>query len=211
MRMTRLQSFAVLTATVALLWGTAHPAGAQAENRLSANSAIHIITADEPEETGDYTLDSRGNITLMYAGQVHLAGQAVPQAQATIVRALKRYIRRPQVVVTLVSAGAYRITGAVRQPAEYPITSPNFTLADAIGRAGGIGDRSRLKETTIIRRGPDGRSHVIKIDARDARVQASTLVRRDDDITIPIGSAGFHPDPLTVIGTVIGLGGLLRR
>jgi len=186
-------------------------AQAQSENRLSANSAIHIVTAEEPQETGDFVLDSRGDITLMYANRVHLAGQTVPQAQATVVRALKRYIRNPQVVVTLVSAGAYRITGAVRQPAEYTITAPNFTLADAIGRAGGIADRARLKETTIIRRGPDGRSHVLKLDARDARVQANTLVRRDDDITIPVGSPGFHPDPLTALGVIVGLGGLFRR
>ena len=191
--------------------GSVRAAGVPSENRLSAFSALHIATADEPQETGDFQLDSRGDITLMYAGRVHLAGLTVPQAQDVIVRALKRYIRHPQVVVTLVSAGAYRITGAVRQPAEYSLPAPNFTLADAIGRAGGIADRARLKETTIIRRLPDGRSQVIKLDARSANVQASTLIRRDDDITIPVGSPGFHPDPLTVIGTVIGLGGLMRR
>lgn len=206
------QQFLGLTACLLIVGGGGvRPALGQSESVLSANSSVHVVTAGETEETGDYLLDSRGNITMQYVNTVHLAGLTVTQARARIARTLGKYFKHPQVTVTLISAGAYRITGAVRQPAEYPISSPNFTLADAIGRAGGIADRAHLKETTIIRRGPDGRSFVLKLNASDPRVQASTLVHRDDDITIPVGSPGFHPDPLTVLGTVFGLGGLLRH
>jgi protein involved in polysaccharide export with SLBB domain len=198
---------------VMLLWVSSalRPAQAQSENVLAPNSSIHIVTSGEAEETGDYLLDSRGNITMQYVDLVPLAGLTVSQARMKVAQALRKYFKNPQVAITLLSAGAYRITGAVHQPAEYTMSSPNFTLADAIGRAGGIADRARLKETTIIRRGPDGRSYVMKLDASNPKVQASTLICREDDITIPVGSGGSHIDPLTLLGTAIGLGGLLRR
>jgi protein involved in polysaccharide export with SLBB domain len=109
------------------------------------------------------------------------------------------------IVKAAVTANVYTITGAVRQPGEYSLTTPNVTLADAIGKAGGLSDRPKMKELTIIRTPPGGRAQTIKLNASDTQVQGNTLVLPGDNINIPQGSPASHIDPLSVIGTVISL------
>ncbi len=105
----------------------------------------------------------------------------------------------------------YTITGAVRNGAQYPLTTPNFTLADAIGQAGGLGDRPKLKEITIIRKPAVGRVQTVKLDASDPTVQGNTIIQPGDNINIPQGTAGTRIDPLTGIGILISIFGILHR
>lgn len=109
------------------------------------------------------------------------------------------------------TSNVYTITGAVRQPGEYPLTTPNFTLADALGKAGGLGDRPKLKDLTIIRTSASGHADTLKLDASDPQVQGNTLVMPGDNINIPQGSPGTHYDPLTVIGVLVSIFAIFRR
>ena len=105
----------------------------------------------------------------------------------------------------------FSITGAVRNPAEYPLTAASFTLADAIGKAGGLADRPKLKEVTITRTPPGGKAQVVKLDASDPNVQGNTLLQPGDNVFIPQGSPGVRYDPLTVIGIIVGIASVFRR
>lgn len=109
------------------------------------------------------------------------------------------------IVKAAATSNVYTITGAVRQPGEYPLTTPNFTLADAIGKAGGLGDRPKMKELTIIRTPPNGRAQTIKLDASDTQIQGNTLVQPGDNINIPQGSPGTHYDPLSILGVLVSI------
>lgn len=109
------------------------------------------------------------------------------------------------------TSNVYTITGAVRQPGEYPLTTPNFTLADALGKAGGLGDRPKLKDMTIIRTSASGHATTLKLDATDPQVQGNTLVMPGDNINIPQGTPGTHYDPLTVIGVLVSIIAIFRR
>lgn len=105
----------------------------------------------------------------------------------------------------------FTLTGAVRQPGEQPLTTPNLSLATAIGKAGGLADRAKLKEVTITRTPPGGKAQTIKLDASDPTVQASTLVEAGDNIDIPQGSPGTHYDPLTVVSVLVGIFSVFGR
>ncbi len=356
---------------------------------IDAGAKIHITVAGEPDLSNDYTVDSAGNVTLLYVNQVHVGGQTAPQASKTLARALAKFYRSPQVVVTQISAGGisveltgavsgqgtrvvrsdsrlndvlqqagpgldadlakvqvthgqtgqahttdavnylaflntqdavgnpllhngdviyvprrdavpiqvvvrgevakpgreqvaakstvydalqaagglvqdanrqgiylqhantaqqsllnydsvlrnqtdatinpllldgdiivvkaanvpnvYTITGSVRNAAQYPLNTPNFTLADAIGQAGGLGDRPKLKEITIIRKPANGRVQTVKLDASDPTVQGNTIIQPGDNINIPQGTPGTKIDPLTGIGILISIFGILHR
>ncbi len=115
------------------------------------------------------------------------------------------------VVKTADVPNVYTITGAIRNPAEYPLTNPNFTLADAIGKAGGLADRPKLKEVTITRTPPGGRAQVIKLDASDPAVQGNTLVQPGDNIQIPQGTPGARYDPLTIVGVLVSVFAIFRH
>ncbi len=386
---------------LALLLCTVVPGGlvagpsAQAQEQLAPSSVIdagakiHITVAGEPDLSNDYAVDSAGNVTLLYVNQVHVGGQTAPQASKTLARALAKFYRNPQVVVTQISAGGisveltgavsgqgtrvvrsdarlndvlqqagpgldadlakvqvthgqtgqahttdavnylsflntqdatgnpllrngdviyvprrdavpilvvvrgevakpgreqvpakstvydalqaagglvqdanrqgiylqhantaqqsllnydamlrnqtdaasnpllldgdilvvkaanvpnvYTITGSVRNPSQFPLNTPNFTLADAIGQAGGLGDRPQLKEITIIRKPGSGRVQTVKLDASDPTVQGNTIIQPGDNINIPQGKAGTKIDALTGIGILVSIFGILRR
>lgn len=360
-----------------------------ASSVIDAGAKVHITVAGEPDLSNDYTVDSAGNVTLLYVNQVHVAGLTPARASQTLARALSKYYRNPQVVVTQISAGGisveltgavsgqgtrlvrsdsrlndvmqqagpgldadlakvqvthgqtgdthttdtvnflsflntqdaagnpllrngdvvfvprrdavpilvvvrgevakpgrvqvaakstvydalqaagglvqdanrqgiylqhantaeqsslnydnvlrnqtdpainpvlldgdiivvkaanvpnvYTITGAVRNPSQFPLNTPNFTLADAIGQAGGLGDRPRLKEIVIIRKPATGRVQTVKLDASDPTVQGNTIIQPGDNINIPQGKAGTKIDPLTGIGILISIFGILHR
>lgn len=391
-------------ALAALLWaialgGPIASLPAQAQNQaqeqiapgsvIDAGAKIHITVAGEPDLSNDYTVDNAGNVTLLYVNQVHLGGLTPPQASQALARALSKYYRSPQVVVTQISAGGiaveltgaisgqgtrvvrsdsrlndvlqqagpgldadlakvqvthgqtgqthttdtvnylsflntqdfagnpllrngdvvyvprrdavpilvvvrgevakpgreqvpakstvydalqaagglvqdanrqgiylqhantaqqsllnydsvlrnqtdpainpqlldgdivvvkaanvpnvYTITGAVRNPSQYALNTPNFTLADAIGQAGGLGDRPKLKEITIIRKPGNGRVQTVKLNATDPTVQGNTIIQPGDNINIPQGTPGTKIDPLTGIGILISIFGILHR
>ena len=356
---------------------------------LDAGAKIHVTVAGEPDLSNDYVVDTAGNITLLYVNQVHIAGQTPAQAAQTVAKALAKYYRNPQVVVTQISAGGitveltgaisgqgtrvvrsdsrlndvlqqagpgldadltkiqvthglqgqahttdsinylsflntqdavgnpalqngdvvyvprrdavpiqvvirgevvkpgrvqvpakstvydalqaagglaqdanrkgiylqhantaaqtpldydallrnqtdlrvnpvlldsdiivvkagdvpnvYTITGAVRNPAQFPLNTPGFTLADAIGAAGGLSDRPKMKEITIIRKPGNGRVQTVKLDATDPTVQGNTIIQPGDNINIPQGAPPTRYDAITLIGLAATLYGVFGR
>jgi len=94
---------------------SARQAVAQTADTLSPNATIHIVVADEPDDSGDFTVDSNGDVTLLYVNTVHVAGLTIAQARDTITTSLKKYIKSPQVIVTQVSQGGIlvEVDGAV--------------------------------------------------------------------------------------------------
>lgn len=115
------------------------------------------------------------------------------------------------IVRAAATANVYNITGAVRQPGEYDLTRPNFTLADAIGKAGGLGDRPKLKEVQITRAPVGARVQTIKRDFTDPTQQANFIVQPGDTITIPQGAPGHTYDPLTIVGVLVTIFSVFRR
>ena len=99
----------------------------------------------------------------------------------------------------------FTITGAVVRPGEYPLRDTPLTLADAIGKAGGLSDRPHLNDVSILRTDASGKVTTVKVKAADAAVQAATVIQAGDNITIPQGSPPQRVDPLQVIGLVISL------
>ena len=84
-------------------------------------------------------VDSRGNISVPYAGAIRAAGRTPPEVQQSIVDALKDRAIEPQVVVSLVEQRTSMISvlGDVRTPSRFPANAAGEHLLDAITRAGG--------------------------------------------------------------------------
>jgi len=107
-------AFAFAVAAILLILGVG-PVLAQTADTLDVNAKIKIVTAGESTLSGDFTVDTNGDITMLYINQLHVQGLTVAQARDKIAKELARYIRNPQVAVTLVSFGgiSVEITGAV--------------------------------------------------------------------------------------------------
>lgn len=108
-------------------------------------------------------------------------------------------------------SNVYAITGAVRNPSEYPLPNTATSLEDAIGRAGGLSDRPKLKELTITRKVGKGGAETIKRDFSNPTDRARFAVLPGDSIYIPQGSPSRTIDPLTAISVLVGIFSVFRR
>ena len=137
---------------VLLLLSSAAPQSASAQGQSStstvidANAKIHVTVADEPQLTGDYTVDGDGNITMLYINQVHVRGYTPAQAAAAIrglpasgtkkATGLTQFYVTPQVIVSIAEVGGIdvTVTGLVTAPRHYTLKS-DARLNDVLQQA----------------------------------------------------------------------------
>ena len=85
------------------------------------------------------TVDIKGNISVPFAGQIHVAGKSTLQAQNAIAAALAHQAVRPQALVTVINAMGNQVTviGDVKTPGRVTLNVGGTRALDAIALAGG--------------------------------------------------------------------------
>lgn len=84
-------------------------------------------------------VDSKGNISVPYAGAIRAQGRTPAEVQQNIVDVLKNRAIEPQAVVALIEqrTSLISVLGEVNTPARFPASAAGEHLLDAITRAGG--------------------------------------------------------------------------
>lgn len=98
-------------------------------------------------------VDDAGVITFPLAGSINILGLGAHEVeQAIATRLAGRYVRNPQVTVTVTEAVSQRLVvgGAVRSPGLVPVVG-RATLSQAIAQAGGVSDLARFDEVVLMR------------------------------------------------------------
>lgn len=99
------------------------------------------ISAPELSEFGNkpVRIDGEGNVQVPLVGRVHVAGLTAQQAEQELNKALKTYIRDPQVVVNVseVRSQPVSVLGAVNTPGVHQVQG-HKTLLEMVASAGGI-------------------------------------------------------------------------
>lgn len=152
------------------------PADLQATTPLKPGDQLRVTVAGFPDLSGDQAILSDGTIQLPLVGLVKVARLTPVQAATTVTEALRPYVRRPQVALSLLSLSPLRIsvTGEVLQPGPRllnPLVQQNqlnqtggmgsqsspVTASDALILAGGITPTADLRNITIRRLVPSNR------------------------------------------------------
>jgi polysaccharide export outer membrane protein len=84
-------------------------------------------------------VDSKGDISIPYAGDIRAAGRTQVQVQQAVVDALKNRAIEPQAVVSLIEqrTSLISVLGDVNTPSRFPASQAGEHILDAITRAGG--------------------------------------------------------------------------
>jgi len=142
------------------------PSQAQAPHTTSASNQLDqlrpnyvlrpgdqiLIRAFEMEEISEkpFRIDGDGYLNLPVLGRIKAAGLTVERLEAVLVDASKRYVRQPQVSVTVVqfSSDPVFFVGAFKAPGIYPLGGQR-TLVEMISAVGGLSPTAsrRLKLT----------------------------------------------------------------
>ena len=179
---------------------------------IDAGAKLHITVANEAQLTGDYTVDTDGNITLLYINQVRVQGLTPAQAAAAIrggaasggkpATGLSQFYVSPQVVVTITDVGGIGVdvAGLVSAPRHYTIRS-NARLDDVLQQAVPAlnADLSKVEITrgdTKAKETIDYRSYL------DSKAPAGNPLLRSGDVIV-VGNRDPQPITVNVQGQVV--------
>jgi polysaccharide biosynthesis/export protein len=153
------------------------PATAAGSYVLGPNDRIRLKVYGEADITGEYEIDSNGQVSIPLAGHIKAADLTTKQLERSITSALaKGIVRDPRVNVEVALYRPYYILGEVKKGGEYPYRL-GLTVMDAVASAGGFTYRAN-EGKVYLRRSGAGVEEVYALDA-------PILVYPGDNIRVP--------------------------
>jgi polysaccharide export outer membrane protein len=120
---------------------------------LGPNDRVRVKVYGEPDITGEYEVDSTGQISVPLAGRIRADGLTTRQLERAIASALaKGIVRDPRVNVEVALYRPYYILGEVKKGGEYPYRL-GLTILDAVASAGGFTYRANESKVYVQRAG----------------------------------------------------------
>ena len=177
----------------------ASPFEMDAGYHIQGGDQIAIAIDDDATMTQTITVLDDGTIDLPLIGHLSVGDLSPEQAAHEIARRLAPYMRRPQVVVSIVKEGALEVTvlGDVKLPGKYELRSQG-RLLDAIAAAGGVADVETAQY-------PDAR--ISTPGGGDvATISLHLLQGGDTSLDVPLhqGAVVYVPGRMTFTVQVIG-------
>lgn len=126
----------------------------QTEYRIGVGDKLNVRVFQVPDLSfAELVVDTSGNIQMPLIGAVQTAGRTSGELSSDIARRLSaRYLRDPQVTVTVTEAASQKITvdGAVSKPGVYEMRG-STTLLQAVAMAEGPSGVADLTKVAVFR------------------------------------------------------------
>lgn len=134
---------------------------------VQSGDAMKIEFPYTPKFDQTVTVTPDGYITLQDAGDVHVAGQTVPEIKGDIRKAYAKILRDPEVSITLTQfENPYFLAlGQVNHPGKYDLHGP-MTVAEAVAMAGGFTGKGRRNDIILFRRVSDNWVSATKVNLK---------------------------------------------
>jgi polysaccharide export outer membrane protein len=110
---------------------------------IGPGDVVEIKVFKQPDLTGRFRVSDSGSVELLFIGRQQLAGLTESEAAELLRQALRKYLRQPEVSVTVTEFNSRLVTviGAVRSPGRQPLRRA-MRLLDVIALAGGLAEDS---------------------------------------------------------------------
>jgi protein involved in polysaccharide export with SLBB domain len=144
--------------------------------RLGMGDKLRITVYGEADLSGEFVVDSAGQIQLPLVGQVKAAGLTIHEFVAEVMESLGNYLKDPKVSIEVLNYRPFYIMGEVNKPGEYPYEN-GLSVMSAIALAGGYTYRADDTEV-FIRHTGEKKEEVLRADA-------ATKIKPGDIIRIP--------------------------
>ncbi len=134
-----------------------------------------------PELAGKVVADD-GTLYFPYAGTLPVAGKTVGQVRDMLTQALSKYFKKVKLDVRVLSFQSHRmfVVGEVKTPGIQSFVETPLTVAEAIGRAGGVSPEADLSNVSLAR---DGKLYQIDLlSLYEKGGSAQNLLLKDGDV-----------------------------
>jgi len=149
----RIRRWWSLVAGVFLLLASSAAAQAPEEYTLGPGDVVDVVVLGEPTLTVTLTVRPDGRISYPMLGELVVTGLKPSELAGRIREGLSRYIRQPQVTVSVRDARArpfVYLVGQVARPGAYEIQR-GWTVVQAVAFAGGVTPRADLRKSQLLR------------------------------------------------------------
>jgi len=128
--------------------------------RINIGDTLKVSIFDERDLSGEYNVDSQGNVNLPLIGNVLLKNKTIKQAEKIIATEYgSGYLLNPTVSVETATVKPFFVMGEVNDPGSY-VYKNNLNVINAIATAGGYTYRANKRKIYIKRHGKDGMEKV---------------------------------------------------
>jgi polysaccharide export outer membrane protein len=124
----------------------------ESEYRIGPQDSLRIDVWKEPEITRTIPVRPDGKISLPLLNDVQAAGLTALELGASIRESLEKFIKDPQVTVTVMEINSRRVyvTGEVLHAGAFPLL-PNMTVLQALSSSGGFTQFAKIKSIYVLR------------------------------------------------------------
>ena len=119
---------------------------------LEPGNRVRVIVFNEPNLSGDFTVDPIGVVSLPLIGNIPASGTTAKVLAKRIEDTLKKdgYLQDPRAAIEVQTFRPFYVLGEVRQPGEFPYTT-GMTVLSAVAKAGGYDYRAWEGEVVLVR------------------------------------------------------------
>ena len=149
---------------------------ADSSYRLGAGDILQINVFNQPELSGEYTLDGDGRFTMHLIDKVEAANLTATELEALLISKLKPdYLVNPRISVRVQNFRPYYIMGEVNRPNSYAFVD-GMTFLTAVAKAGGFTYRSKKNHVFVI--------HADDPERKEVKMDINSEVRPGDIIRV---------------------------
>jgi len=145
--------------------------------KLGAGDRIRVIVFNEADLSGEFEVDSTGNVSLPLIGNTEAKGLTLREFERRVADALlDGYLKDPRVSIEVLNFRPFYIIGEVENGGEYDYV-PDMTVLNAVALAGGYTYRADDRRVYITKAGTSSEVEV--------RVDQGIKVLPGDVIRVP--------------------------
>lgn len=143
--------------------------------KLSPGDRVFINVFNQPDLSGEFTLDGDGRFSMPLIGTVDARTLTPLELEAELVGRFKPdYLVNPRIFVQVANYRPYYLIGEVASKGAFPY-QPGLSYLEAIANAGGFTYRAKTEFVYVIR-GEDPEQEEIKLSI-DERVEPGDIIR----------------------------------
>lgn len=158
--------------------------------RVRQGDSFDLIFPLVPTFNRTVTVQPDGYITLPTVGHIAVAGQTVPELEATLRERYTTILLDPVITIALkdFEKPYFIASGEVERPGKYELRGET-TVAQGVAMAGGLKDRARRSHVLLFSGTANGSVDVRELDFKrilnDGRLEGDLNVRTGDMIFVP--------------------------
>ncbi len=177
---------------------TATAEGSSPTTALRPGDVLRLKIWLEPDLSGDFTVDERGQATLPRLGVLPVTGLSSDQLRDQLVTRYREFLNNPS--IEIIPLRRISILGEVQKPGIYPL-EPSVKLGEAASVAGGPTNDSKRNQVELVR-GASRHTYDLRADPAKAELPLAS----GDQIYVPQRS-WLSRNSTWFISTLVAVGG----